>query len=97
MAGSSASLATTLTFLHVPIEPPGSLRHTGSEGAEAAVVVLLHTPHRLSVRQSRLSYVSGLKNPVNRTIRLAGIVLPSLLAIGADLVAPGQQTINHHP
>lgn len=81
VVGSSASLATTLAFVYVLIKFPGFLHHIKSGGAEAAIVVQLHTFYRLNIARF--------------TFRLLFCV--PLLILGIDAVAPGGQTINHHP
>lgn len=58
--GSSGSLATTIPFVYVLVKFPGFLRHIKSEGAEAAIVVQLHTFYRLNVKLSRPSHPSSL-------------------------------------
>ena len=63
MVGSSGSLATTIAFIYVLIKFPNFLHHIKSEGAEAAIVVQLHTFYHLNVRPSCLSYISELRNP----------------------------------
>ena len=52
VVGSSGSLATTIAFIYVLAKFPGFLRHIKSEGAEAAIVLQLHTFYRLNVRPS---------------------------------------------
>ncbi|KAF9777923.1 hypothetical protein BJ322DRAFT_1015308 [Thelephora terrestris] len=81
VVGSSASLATTIAFVHVLVKFPGFLRHIKSEGAEAAIVVQLHTFYRLNIAR----------------FIFRALFCVSLLILGVDAVAPGGQTINHHP
>lgn len=97
MVGSSGSLATTLAFIYVLIKFPSFLRHIKAEGAEAAIVVQLHTFYRLNVRLPSLLCFEA-----NRLVQIARFIfrvlfcLP-LLTIGVDAVASDRQIINHHP
>lgn len=81
VVGSSASLVTTIAFIYVLVKFPGFLRHIKSEGAEAAIVVQLHTFYRLNIAR----------------IIFRTLFCVSLLILGIDAVAPGGQVINRHP